>query len=63
MTTARHSLRALIFGIASIALALCVTIPSQAATKTQTRTQAGPGCAIKATMTFQLSNGIVSNGR
>ena len=40
------------------------SFPSLAATKTQTRSKAGPGCVIEATMTFSVnSSGIVSNGK
>lgn len=63
MLKRKSYLKAFALGLAAIALAFCMIIPSQAATKTQTRTQVGPACAIKATMTFQFSNGIVSNGK
>lgn len=48
--------------LSAIILTSAFSISSFAATKTQTKTKAGPGCAIDATMRFDLTNGKVSNG-
>ena len=48
--------------LTAIMLASAFSFSSFAQTKTQTRTKVGPGCAVDATMRFDLTNGKVSNG-
>ncbi len=46
----------------TLLLTSAISIPCFAVTKTQTKTGFGSGAAIDATMTFTLSNNIVSKG-
>ena len=64
MKNKKRNIKRLCALLMSVALLGVNSIPSFAATKTQTRTGNGSGCAsVKATLKFDLKNGKVYNGK